>query len=154
MGPRDATLEFLSDGHTAASLVRLAYLHSLRGGVSYFMHFKHESGDRDFPQVNDTVFFCNPFAPENSSHYLHAHYLPCSIRTDLYVHQRFGSVRGEDVPFFFGLPITNILSHNYSRKDVQISRTLLQYVTNFIRQGYDANFHHLVIVHISENVHL
>lgn len=97
MGPRDATLEFLSDGHTAAPLVRLAYLHSLRGGRSFFMHFQHE-GDRDFPQ-------------------------------------RLGSVRGEDVPYFLGLPIANFVSHNYSRREVQLSRTIVQYVANFARDG-------------------
>lgn len=51
MGSRDAALELLSDGHTAAPLVRLAYMHSLRGGRSYFMHFKHLSSEQDFPQV-------------------------------------------------------------------------------------------------------
>lgn len=51
LGSRDAALELLSDGHTVAPLVRVAYLHSLRGGVSYFMHFKHQSNERDFPQV-------------------------------------------------------------------------------------------------------
>lgn len=51
MGSRDAALELLSDGHTAAPLVRLAYMHSLRGGRSYFMHFKHQSSEQDFPQV-------------------------------------------------------------------------------------------------------
>lgn len=51
MGSRDAALELLSDGHTTAPLVRLGYLHSLRGGRSYFVHFKHQSAERDFPQV-------------------------------------------------------------------------------------------------------
>lgn len=51
MGSRDAALELLSDGHTAAPLVRLGILHSLRGGRNYFIHFKHQSGERDFPQV-------------------------------------------------------------------------------------------------------
>lgn len=55
MGSRDATLELLSDGHTAAPLVRLGYLHSLRGGRSYFLHFRHQSGERDFPQVKYTL---------------------------------------------------------------------------------------------------
>lgn len=30
----------------------MAYLHSLRGGRSYFLHFRHQSKERDFPQVN------------------------------------------------------------------------------------------------------
>lgn len=51
LGARDAALELLSDGHTVAPLVRLAYLHSLRGGKSYFMHFNHRTSERDFPQV-------------------------------------------------------------------------------------------------------
>lgn len=48
---RDATLEVLSDGHTAAPLIRVGYLHSLRGGKTFFLHFLHQSGERDFPQV-------------------------------------------------------------------------------------------------------
>lgn len=48
---RDATLEVLSDGHTAAPLIRIGYLHSLRGGKTFFLHFLHQSGERDFPQV-------------------------------------------------------------------------------------------------------
>jgi hypothetical protein len=56
LGSRDAALELLSDGHTAAPLVRLGYLHSLRGGRSYFLHFRHQSGERDFTQVSEV--FC------------------------------------------------------------------------------------------------
>lgn len=51
LGSRDAALELLSDGHTVAPLVRLGYLHSLRGGKSYFMHLNHRTSERDFPQV-------------------------------------------------------------------------------------------------------
>lgn len=53
LGSRDAALELLSDGHTVAPLIRLGYLHSLRGGKSYFMHYKHRTGERDFPQVRN-----------------------------------------------------------------------------------------------------
>jgi hypothetical protein len=52
LGSRDAALELLSDGHTVAPLVRLGYLHSLRGGKSFFMHFNHRTNERDFPQVS------------------------------------------------------------------------------------------------------
>lgn len=52
---RDATLEVLSDGHTAAPLIRIGYLHSLRGGKTFFLHFLHQGAERDFPQVS---FFC------------------------------------------------------------------------------------------------
>lgn len=57
LSARDATLEFLSDGHTAAPLVRLGYMHSLRGGRTYFLHFRHQSGERDFPQVSFVHLF-------------------------------------------------------------------------------------------------
>lgn len=56
LSARDSTLEVLSDGHTAAPLVRVGYLNTLRGGTTYFMHFSHQSGERDFPQVmNDDI---------------------------------------------------------------------------------------------------
>lgn len=48
---RDATLEVLSDGQTAAPLIRVGYLHTVRGGKTYFTHFCHQSTERDFPQV-------------------------------------------------------------------------------------------------------
>lgn len=52
---RDSTLEVLSDGHTVAPLIRIGYLHALRGGKTFFLHFDHLSGDKDFPQVSGPV---------------------------------------------------------------------------------------------------
>ncbi|XP_068081136.1 neuroligin-1-like [Anabrus simplex] len=52
---RDATLEVLSDGHTVAPLIRVGYLHTLRGGRTYFLHFHHQSSERDFPQRMGSV---------------------------------------------------------------------------------------------------
>ncbi|XP_065078126.1 uncharacterized protein LOC135701305 isoform X2 [Ochlerotatus camptorhynchus] len=98
LGHRDTILELLSDGHTAAPLVRLGYLHSLQEGKSYFLHFRHQSDERDFPQ-------------------------------------RGGSVRGEDVPFTFGLPLSPLFPSNYSHDEKQISRILVQYLTNFAKTG-------------------
>lgn len=98
MSSRDSTLEFLSDGHTAAPAIRLAYLHSLRGGRSFFMHFNHRTREQDFPQ-------------------------------------RMGSVGGEDVPFAFGLPISPLYPHNYSREDVKVSAIFVNYIANFVRNG-------------------
>lgn len=49
---RDATLEVLSDGHTVAPLIKVGYLHTMRGGRTYFMHFHHQSNERNFPQVS------------------------------------------------------------------------------------------------------
>lgn len=51
---RDAALEVLSDGHTAAPLIRIGYLHALERGKTFFLHFLHQTGERDFPQVGDT----------------------------------------------------------------------------------------------------
>lgn len=55
---RDATLEVLSDGHTAAPLIRIGYLHSLRGGKTFFLHFLHQGSERDFPQVRTQLYCC------------------------------------------------------------------------------------------------
>ncbi|XP_025837617.1 neuroligin-1-like [Agrilus planipennis] len=52
---RDATLEVLSDGHTVAPLIRVGYLHSLRGGKTFFLHFQLQSAERDFPQKVSSV---------------------------------------------------------------------------------------------------
>lgn len=48
--------------------------------------------------------------------------------------QRSGSVRGEDVPFVLGLPIS-LFPHNYTKQDIKISRVMVQYVANFARTG-------------------
>ncbi|XP_055638901.1 neuroligin-4, X-linked isoform X2 [Toxorhynchites rutilus septentrionalis] len=98
LGHRDTILELLSDGHTAAPLIRLGYLHSLQNGKSFFLHFRHQTGDCDFPQ-------------------------------------RSGSVRGEDIPFIFGLPLSPLFPSNFTEEDVQISRFLIQYLTNFVKTG-------------------
>ncbi|KAL0273604.1 UNVERIFIED_CONTAM: hypothetical protein PYX00_006237 [Menopon gallinae] len=98
---RDSTLEVLSDGHTVAPLVRVGYLHSLRGGKTFFLHFDHQSGERDFPQ-------------------------------------RLGSVHGEDVPYVLGLPLVGgqpFFPHNFSRQDGAISKELINYISNFARNG-------------------
>ncbi|KAI5736779.1 hypothetical protein M8J76_006998 [Diaphorina citri] len=53
---RDATLEVLSDGHTVAPLIRVGHLHALRGGRSYFLHFRHQTSERDYyPQRTGSV---------------------------------------------------------------------------------------------------
>ncbi|TMW44772.1 hypothetical protein DOY81_010149, partial [Sarcophaga bullata] len=87
LSSRDATLQFLSDGHTASSLIKLGYMHSLRGGRGYFLHFKHRTIEEEYPQ-------------------------------------RTGSVRGEDVPFWLGLPISPLFPHNYTTQEKQISRLI------------------------------
>lgn len=51
LSARDATLQFLSDGHTASPLIKLGYMHSLRGGRTYFVHFKHRTIEEEYPQV-------------------------------------------------------------------------------------------------------
>lgn len=52
---RDGTLDVLSDGHTVSPLIRVGYLHALRGGHTYVMHFQHQTGERDFPQRGGSV---------------------------------------------------------------------------------------------------
>ncbi|KAI8116400.1 Neuroligin-1 [Lucilia cuprina] len=98
LSSRDATLQFLSDGHTASSLIKLGYMHSLRGGRGYFLHFKHRTVEEEYPQ-------------------------------------RTGSVRGEDVPFWLGLPISPLFPHNYTTQEKQISRLMLRYLANFAKTG-------------------
>ncbi|XP_067620825.1 uncharacterized protein Nlg2 [Eurosta solidaginis] len=98
LSSRDATLSFLSDGHTAAGLIKLGYMHSLHGGRSYFLHFKHRTVEEEYPQ-------------------------------------RTGSVRGEDVPFWLGLPISPLFPHNYTTQERQISRLMLRYLANFAKTG-------------------
>uniref|UniRef100_A0A1A9WXD2 Carboxylesterase type B domain-containing protein n=1 Tax=Glossina brevipalpis TaxID=37001 RepID=A0A1A9WXD2_9MUSC len=98
LSSRDATLAFLSDGHTASSLIKLGYMHNLRGGKSYFLHFKHRTVEEEYPQ-------------------------------------RTGSVRGEDIPFWLGLPVSPLFPHNYTTQEKQISHLMLRYLANFAKTG-------------------
>ncbi|XP_046961764.1 neuroligin-1-like [Vanessa cardui] len=96
---RDATLEVLSDGRTAAPLIRLGYLHALRGGVTYFTHFHHLSQDKDYPQ-------------------------------------RPGSVHGEELPYYLGMPLS--LSHhqqNFTQLEQRLSKLCMHYLANFVKYG-------------------
>ncbi|SPP81564.1 blast:Neuroligin-1 [Drosophila guanche] len=102
LSSRDATLQFLSDGHTASPLIKLGYMHSLRGGRTYFLHFKHKTVEEEYPQ-------------------------------------RTGSVRGEDVPFWLGLPISPLFPHNYTTQERQIGRLMLRYLSNFAKTGSNPN---------------
>ncbi|XP_050675567.1 neuroligin-1 [Leptidea sinapis] len=96
---RDATLETLSDGRTAAPLIRLGYLHALRRGTTYFTHFHYLSQDKDYPQ-------------------------------------RPGSVHGEELPFYLGMPLSQSYHDlNYTTQEQQVSRLCLHYVANFVRFG-------------------
>lgn len=59
LSARDATLQFLSDGHTASPLIKLGYMHSLRGGRTYFVHFKHRTVEDEYPQVGKRIVRIN-----------------------------------------------------------------------------------------------
>lgn len=96
---RDATLEILSDGRTAAPLIRLGYLHALRGGTTYFTHFHHLSQDKDYPQ-------------------------------------RPGSVHGEELPYYIGVPLS--VAHNqqnYTQLEQRVSKLCIHYIANFVKYG-------------------
>ncbi|XP_059059300.1 neuroligin-1 [Achroia grisella] len=96
---RDATLEVLSDGRTAAPLIRLGYLHALRGGTTYFTHFHHLSQDKDYPQ-------------------------------------RPGSVHGEEMPYYLGVPLSQAHhQQNFTQQEQRVSRLCMHYVANFVRYG-------------------
>lgn len=60
---RDSTMEALSDGHTVAPLMRIAFYHARRGANTYFFHFNYQTKDSDYPQV---CLECNTFPKDNS----------------------------------------------------------------------------------------
>lgn len=49
--------------------------------------------------------------------------------------QRYGSVRGEDVPFCLGLPLSPLFPYNYTKQDYKISIILVRYLSNFAKSG-------------------
>lgn len=69
-------------------------------------------------------------------------------------HQRSGSVRGEDVPYALGLPISPLFPHNYTKQDIKISRMMVQYLSNFAHTGYVAIRPHGGARHINTYTHL
>ncbi|XP_043251310.1 neuroligin-4, X-linked-like [Colletes gigas] len=97
---RDSTMEALSDGHTVAPLMRIAFYHARRGAKTYFYHFSHQTKDSGY--------------------------------------QRLGSIRGEDIPYIFGLPLVAggpFFPRNYSRQDQGVAEAVLTYFTNFAKTG-------------------
>ncbi|XP_023245257.1 neuroligin-4, X-linked-like [Copidosoma floridanum] len=98
---RESTMEALSDGHTVAPLMRVAFYHARRGASTYFFHFNYQSKDSDYPQ-------------------------------------RLGSVRGEAIPYIFGLPLVSggrFFPQNYSRADQGVTEAVLTFFTNFAKTG-------------------
>ncbi|XP_053679732.1 neuroligin-1-like [Anopheles nili] len=98
---RDSTMEALSDGHTVAPIIKVAYLHARRGAKTYMFHFGYQSKESEYPQ-------------------------------------RLGSVRGEDLPYIFGLPLVQggpVFPQNYSRQDMGVNEAVLNFVTNFCKTG-------------------
>ena len=58
----------------------------------------------------------------------------------LYVNpfQRVGTVHGEELSFVFGAPIADdigLFARNYSRAEVALSESIVQYFANFIKTG-------------------
>lgn len=52
--------------------------------------------------------------------------------------QRLGSVRGEDLPYIFGLPLVLGMPNfpqNFSRQDIGVAEAVLNFVTNFCKTG-------------------
>ncbi|XP_062711942.1 neuroligin-1 [Aedes albopictus] len=47
---RDSTMEALSDGHTLAPLIKVAYLHARRGAKTYMFHFAYQTKETEYPQ--------------------------------------------------------------------------------------------------------
>ncbi|CAK9827828.1 NLGN2 [Anthophora retusa] len=51
---------------------------------------------------------------------------------------KMGSVHGEDLPFVFGAPLVDGFGHfprNYTRPEVALSESIVQYFANFVRTG-------------------
>ncbi|XP_020290884.1 neuroligin-1-like isoform X2 [Pseudomyrmex gracilis] len=104
---RDSTMEALSDGHTVAPLMRIAFYHARRGAKTYFYHFNHQTKENGYLQWETSL-------------------------------QRLGSVRGEDVPYIFGLPLVAggaFFPRNYSRQDQGVAEAVLTFFTNFAKTG-------------------
>ncbi|XP_031843630.1 neuroligin 5 [Nomia melanderi] len=104
---RDSTIEALSDGHTVAPLMRIAFYHARRGAKTYFYHFSHQTKDAGSSQSREKS-------------------------------ERSGSIRGEDIPYIFGLPLVaggSFFPRNYSRPDIGIAEAVLTFFTNFAKTG-------------------
>ncbi|KAG8267778.1 neurexin protein binding [Homalodisca vitripennis] len=69
-----------------------------------------------------------------STHLFHFNYQP----KDTDYHERLGSVRGEDLSYVLGQPLVGghpYFPHNYSRQDMAVSETLVNFFTNFAKTG-------------------
>lgn len=57
---------------------------------------------------------------------------------EIILFQRLGSIRGEDIPYIFGLPLVAggaFFPRNYSRQDQGVAEAVLTFFTNFAKTG-------------------
>ncbi|KAK0079523.1 hypothetical protein PV326_008679 [Microctonus aethiopoides] len=51
----ESTMEALSDAHTVAPLMRIAFYHARRGAQTYFFHFNYQAKDSEYPQFSEVM---------------------------------------------------------------------------------------------------
>lgn len=65
--------------------------------------------------------------------------IPWLVNKDVCVcAQKYGCVRGEELPYVFGAPLVEGLApfpKNFTRAEAQLSRTIMTYWTNFVATG-------------------
>ncbi|KAG7199388.1 hypothetical protein KM043_014019 [Ampulex compressa] len=64
--------------------------------------------------------------------------LPCRSLIVSQDPPKVGSVHGEELPFVFGAPLVNGFGHfprNYTKSEVALSESIVQYFANFVRTG-------------------
>ncbi|XP_066586116.1 neuroligin-4, X-linked-like [Prorops nasuta] len=115
---KDACVQALSDAQFVAPLVQTGDLFTLR--------HKRKPNDPPDPEAEKepmpkTYFYVFDYQSKDSDY-----------------PQKAGSVHGEELPYVFGAPLVDGFGHfsrNYTKAEVGLSESIIQYFANFVRTG-------------------
>ncbi|XP_011501616.1 PREDICTED: neuroligin-4, X-linked-like isoform X2 [Ceratosolen solmsi marchali] len=119
---RDACVQALSDAQFVAPLVQTGDLFTLR-------HAKKPSTLHTLLSAHDTE--------KDQSPRIYFYVFDYQTKDGDYP-QKMGSVHGEELPFVFGAPLVDGFGHfprNYTRAEVALSQSIIQYFANFVKTG-------------------
>ncbi|XP_043469223.1 neuroligin-4, X-linked [Leptopilina heterotoma] len=118
---RDSCVQALSDAQYVAPLVQMGDLFTLRHTKKMNSPHSLQVHETDKEPVPKTYFYVFDYQTKDGDY-----------------PQRMGAVHGEELSFVFGAPLVEGIGYflkNYTRAEVSLSESIIQFFANFIRTG-------------------
>ncbi|XP_033220373.1 neuroligin-1 isoform X2 [Belonocnema kinseyi] len=118
---RDSCVQALSDAQYVAPLVQTGDLFTLRHTRKISTPHMVKFTENEREPIPKTYFYVFDYQTKDGDY-----------------PQRMGAVHGEELSFIFGAPLVDGMGHfprNYTRAEVALSESIVQYFANFIRSG-------------------